>query len=221
VIEQEERPPADGMVGGDPVGSGYAEDAPAGGGQAAIDLALQVANVAALVSAAMRSADQEKRDELEARLALAQARLLEQKGTPEGLILFLAVMRGLLRGEDMSAQAGDLPAPYRAVYAQLMDEAEADGQEGTLTVREVLDEVTHNVILALVRGNFDQRRRMADTLLVMEQESRQRPDLAGLRHLLQAARLLLKGADPTPVASRLRGPFKARWEEILEAIQET
>jgi hypothetical protein len=220
VIEQEERPPADGIVGGDPVGSGRADDAPAGGSQATIDLALQVANVAALVSAARRSADEEKRDELEARLALAQARLLEQPGTPEGLILFLAVMRGLLRGEDMSAHAGALPSAYRAVYVQLMDEAEADGEEGTLTVGEVLDEVTHNVILALVHGNFDQRRRMADTLLVMEEESRRRPDLAGLRHLLQAARLLLKGADPTPVANRLRGPFKARWEEILEALQE-
>jgi hypothetical protein len=220
VIEQEERPPADGIVGGDPVGSERADDAPAGGSQATIDLALQVANVAALVSAARRSADEEKRDELEARLALAQARLLEQPGTPEGLILFLAVMRGLLRGEDMSAHAGALPSAYRAVYVQLMDEAEADGEEGTLTVGEVLDEVTHNVILALVHGNFDQRRRMADTLLVMEEESRRRPDLAGLRHLLQAARLLLKGADPTPVANRLRGPFKARWEEILEALQE-
>jgi hypothetical protein len=220
VIEQEERPPADGIVGGDPVGSERADDAPAGGSQATIDLALQVANVAALVSAARRSADEEKRDELEARLVLAQARLLEQPGTPEGLILFLAVMRGLLRGEDMSAHAGALPSAYRAVYVQLMDEAEADGEEGTLTVGEVLDEVTHNVILALVHGNFDQRRRMADTLLVMEEESRRRPDLAGLRHLLQAARLLLKGADPTPVANRLRGPFKARWEEILEALQE-
>lgn len=220
MIEQEERPPADGIVGGDPVDSGRADDAPAGGSQATIDLALQVANVAALVSAARRSADEEKRDELEARLALAQARLLEQPGTPEGLILFLAVMRGLLRGEDMSAHAGALPSAYRAVYVQLMDEAEADGEEGTLTVGEVLDEVTHNVILALVHGNFDQRRRMADTLLVMEEESRRRPDLAGLRHLLQAARLLLKGADPTPVANRLRGPFKARWEEILEALQE-
>jgi hypothetical protein len=212
VTEQEEQLPTDGTVG--------ADDAATGGGQATIDLALQVAHVAAQVSAALRSADEEGRDKLEARLALAQARLLERQSTPEGLFLFLAVMRGLLRGEDMSAQASHLPTAYRAVYAQLVDEAGVDDQEGTLTVREVLDEVTRNVILALARGNFDQRRRMADTLLVMEQESRQRPDLAELRHFLQAARLLLKGADPTPITDRLRGPFKAHWEGILEAIQE-
>lgn len=200
------------------------------GGPATVDLALQVANVAALVSAAMRSADESKCSELAARLAQAQVRLLEQQRTPEGLILFLDVMQGLLNGEDVLALAVDLPAPYRAVYEQLVGEATANAPgpgapetgapEGTLTVREVMDEVTHNVILALVHGTFDQRRQMSDTLLVMEQELLKRPDLDELRHLLQAARLLLQGMDPTPIVQQLRGPFKARWEEILEAIQE-
>jgi hypothetical protein len=193
---------------------------PRGSGRTAIDLALQVANVAAQVSAAMRSADAGKRSELESRLVLVEARLLEQQDAPEGLLLFLDVMQGLLRDEDVSDLADDLPAAYRAVYEQLVGEVQTDDDAGTLTVRQVMDEVTNNVILAMVRGTFEQRRRMADTLLVMEQESLPRPDLEGLRGLLQAARLLLQGADPTPIAGQLRGPFKARWEEILEAIRE-
>jgi hypothetical protein len=187
-------------------------------GQATVNLALQVANVAAQVSAAMRSDDEEKRYELETRLALAQARLIERQTTPEGLTDFLGVMRGLLTDEDVSALADDLPVAYRAVYQQLVGEIGASKDEGELTVGQVLDEVTRNVILALVRGTFDQRRRMAETLLAMEQESGERPDLGELRDLLHAARLLLMEEDPTPVAEGLTGPFKARWEEILEAI---
>jgi hypothetical protein len=207
-----------------------ATDVRASNGQATVDLALQVANVAAQVSAARRSADESKCQELESRLALAQTKLLERQSTPEGLILFLEVMRGLLRGDDVSALAGDLPTAYRAVYEQLVSEtgdassggqsAAPGAQEGTMTVRQVLDEVSQNVILALTHGTFDQQRRMAETLLAMEQESLERPDLVELRTLLQALRLLLKGQDPTPVAERLRGPFQARWQEILGAIQE-
>lgn len=213
MIDREERPQG-GKPAGPPAG-GEPASPPAG-----IDLALQVANVAAQVSVALRSANEGKRDELETRLALAQARLQEQSDAPGGLVLFLSVMQGLLRGQDVSEPADDLPPAYRAVYEQLVSEVAPSPDEGTLTVREVMDEVTDNVILALTRGTFDQRRRMADTLLAMEQESLDRPDLVGLRGLLQAARLLLQEADPTSVADQLRGPFKARWEEILEAIQE-
>jgi hypothetical protein len=224
VSEREKGDLANGSAADNSVGDINVDDERAGrssgSGQATVSLALQVAQVAAQVSAARRSADEEANDELAARLTLAQARLQEQQGTPEGLILFLQVMRGVLRKEDVSTLVGDLPTAYRAVYEQLMDETKAGDQEGSLTVREVLDEVTHNVILAMVRGTFEQRRRMADTLLVMAEESRERPDLAGLRDLLQAARLLLQGADPTPIADRLRGPFRARWEEIVQAIQE-
>jgi hypothetical protein len=189
------------------------------GAEEKISLAVQVAQVAAQVSAVRRAGDEEAKDELASRLALAQARLRQQADTPEGLALFLDVMQGVLRGKDVSAQADDLPTAYRAVYEQLIEEAQTGGQEGSLTVREVLDEVVHNVILALVRGTFDQRRRMADTLLIMAEESRGRSDLAGLHDLLQAARLLLQGVDPTPIADQLRGPFRARWEEILTAAQ--
>jgi hypothetical protein len=186
----------------------------------AYNLALQVANVAAQVSAALRSEDEDQREELERRLALAEARLRERQTMPEGLVRFLDVMQGLLRGDDMSALAGELPQAYRAVYEQLVGELEAANDEGPLTVREVLDEVTHNVILALTRGTFDQQQQMAATLLAMERESGERPDLGGLRDLLRAACLLLAGEDATPVANRLTGPFRARWEEILEALQE-
>jgi hypothetical protein len=184
-----------------------------------VDLALQVANVAAQVSAAMRSNNQDKRDELQVQLALAQRRL-EEQGAPPGLIPFLAVMQGLLSGADVSPLVADLPPSYRAVYQQLVDELHMEDEEGALTLREVLDEVTHNVIVTMVRGTFDQKRRMADTLLAMQEESRHRPDLAALRDLLQAARLLLLDEDPTPVADRLRGPFREQWETIADATQE-
>ena len=187
--------------------------------QAKVDLALQVANVAAQVSAAMRSADEGERDQLQARLFLAKARL-EQQGAPEGIVPFLDVMGGLLRGEDVSALSGDLPITYRAVYEQLVGELEAEETERMLSVREVLDEVAHNVILAMVRGTFDHRLRMAETLQAMAGELSSRPDLSGLRDLLLAAQLMLQDEDPEPVVDRLRGPFKARWQEIVEAVQD-
>jgi hypothetical protein len=193
--------------------------------QAKVNLALQVAQVAAQVSTVLHAPDQEPRDELESRLAMAEE-LLEQQGAPVGLIPFLAVMRGLLRGEDVSDLAGILPASYRAVYAQLMDEMQAagdgtaEGEGGTMTVREVLDEVARNVVLAMSGGTLTQRLRMANTLLAMQQEAADRPDLSGLCDLLQAARILLQGDDPDESADQLHGPFRSKWDEILAAVGE-
>ena len=102
---------------------------PADESQAKLNLALQVAQVAAQVSTTLRAPDQGARDELEARLAMAEERL-EQQGAPPGLIPFLAVMRGLLRGEDVSELAEALPTSYRAVYAQLVHETQDDGDAG-------------------------------------------------------------------------------------------
>jgi hypothetical protein len=183
---------------------------------------LQVAQVAAQVSSALREPDLEPRAELEARLAMAQERL-EQQGAPVGLIPFLAVMRGLLKGEDVGELAADLPVSYRAVYHQLVTETQAAGpadESGTMTVREVIDEVGRNVVLAMSSGTLTQRLRMANTLLTMQQEAADRPDLAGLCDLLLAARILLQGDDPGEAAEALRGPFKAKWDEILAAVGE-
>ncbi len=63
---------------------------------------------------------------------------------------------------------------------QLVDDQKLREDEGDLTVGQVLDEVSHNVVLALKQGTFDQRRQMADTLQIMAEESRRRPDLSGL-----------------------------------------
>jgi hypothetical protein len=190
--------------------------------QTKVNLALQVAQVAAQVSTALRGSDQDARDELDSRLAMAQERL-EQQGAPAGLIPFLAVMRGLLRGEDVSELAEKLPVSYRAVYAQLVNETQPlDSGDGgnSMTVREVLDEVARNVILAMTNGTLTHRLRMANTLLAMQQEAADRPDLVGLCDLLQAARILLQGDEPGPVADQLRGPFRDKWDEILAAVGE-
>jgi hypothetical protein len=212
-LTQENRPPAAGP-------SSDQEN------QARVNLALQVAQIAAQVSGALRGTGQEPRDELEARLAMAQERL-EQQGAPVGLIPFLAVMRGLLKGEDVGELAAGLPASYRAVYHQLVTETQAAASEagsadegGTMTVGEVIDEVARNVVLAMSSGTLTQRLRMANTLLAMQQEAADRPDLAGLRDLLLAARTLLQGDDPGEAAEALRGPFKAKWDEILAAVGE-
>jgi hypothetical protein len=190
--------------------------------QAKVNLALQVAQVAAQVSAALQSEDQAVRDELNGRLAMAQERL-EQQGAPAGLIPFLAVMCGLLRGEDVSELAAELPVSYRAVYAQLVNEtqpASSADEGGSMTVRQVLDEVAHNVILAMSGGTLTQRLRMANTLLAMQQEAADRPDLSGLCDLLQAARILLQGDDPSAVTDQLRGPYRNKWGDILAAVGE-
>jgi hypothetical protein len=84
----------------------------------------------------------------------------------------------------------------------------------------VLDEVARNVTLAMSGGTLTHRLRMANTLQAMQQEAADRPDLSGLRDLLQAARVLLQGDDPAPFAEQLRGPFAAKWQEILEAVGE-
>jgi hypothetical protein len=188
-------------------------------GPATVDLAVQVAHIAAQVAAAMHSGSQEKRSELETKLTLARERL-EERGAPEGLIPFIDVARGLLGGEDVAPLVVELPPSYRAVYAQIMDDLEAQQEEGELTVREVLDQVSHNVVLAMKRGTFEHRRRMANTLWVMEQEANKRPDLAPLIDFMRAARTLLKGGDPSPVVERLGGPFLAKWEEMLDEIRE-
>ena len=36
----------------------------------------------------------------------------------------------------------------------------------------------------------------------------------------RAVRILLKGGDPSPIAQGLTGPFQAKWDEILAAIEE-
>ena len=197
--------------------------------RSAVNLALQVAQVAAQVSTVLRNPEQTPREELESRLGMAQERL-EQQGAPTGLIPFLAVMRGLLRGEDVSELADALPASYRAVYLQLQLELgnvstqvgpqPTGGEEGSMTVREVLDEVARNVVLAMSNGTLTQRLRMANTLLAMQQEAADRPDLVGLCDLLLAARILLQGDDPSEAAEALRGPFLDKWQEILATVGE-
>jgi len=192
---------------------------PTENGQVRVNLALQVAGIAAQVTAALRSGDDVQRAKLERTLAEAQAQL-DRGPSPEGLPLFIDVMRGLLRGEDVSADAQDLPESFRAVYHQVVDEMHHAQEEGPLTVRQVLDEVSHNVIVAMRQGSYGQRRMMANTLLQMERESAHRPDLATLVHFLQAARALLQDEDWAEPASQLTGPFQARWEQILEALRQ-
>lgn len=187
-------------------------------GQVKVNVAMQVAGIAARVTAAMRSPDASKRDELAAKLALAGAQLQETTAPP-GLVSFIDAMCGLLGGEDTSALVAELPPAYRAVYEQVLDETQrADGEE-EMTVREVLDEVARSVLLALERGSLAQRRTMADTLLRMQQESHKRPDLKALIDFLEAARALLQDEDPAPAVALLEGPFLAKWHEIMEVLQ--
>jgi hypothetical protein len=186
--------------------------------RAKTDLAVQVANVAAQVSAALQSGDQEARDELGAKLTLARERL-EQGDSPPGLLSFVDVMRGLLDGQDVYESAQELPVSYRAVYDQIVEEQEMERSGVDLTVGQVLDEVTTNVLLAMQHGSFDQRRKMADTLLVMEQECSGRPDLAALIDFLSASRMLLKGGDLLGITEQLVEPYRGRWNEMLSTIE--
>lgn len=189
-------------------------------GQVRVNLALQVAGVAAQVTTALRSGDEAKRAALERTLGQAQEQL-RHGPSPEGLPLFIEVMRGLLRGLDVSDQAAELPESFGAVYEQVVDEVQHVHEEGPLTVRQVLDEVSHNVTVAMQQGSYAQRRMMANTLLRMERESERRPDLAPLVHFLEAARALLQDEDWAEPASQLTGPFEARWMQILEALRGT
>jgi hypothetical protein len=191
-----------------------------GNGQVRVNLALQVAGIAAQVTSALRSGDDAKRAKLESKLGQAQEQL-RLGPTPGGLPLFIEVMRGLLRGEDVSDQATDLPESFGAVYQQVVDEVQHAQESGPLTVRQVLDEVSRNVIAAMRQGSYGQRRMMANTLLRMERESERRPDLVPLVHFLQAVRALLQDEDWAEPASQLTGPFQAHWEQMLEALRGT
>ena len=188
-------------------------------GEDRVNLAMQVANVAAQASAALRSGSLEKREELADTLTRARERLALNP-TPEGLLPFMDIICGLLRGQDVSADVTMLPTPYRAVYDELVDETEHGVEEGEMTLREVLDEVAYNVVAAMKQGTPAQRRMMANTLQRMQQESARRPDLKSLIDLLEAARALLLDEEWEPHANKLRGPFQAHWEEILNAIWE-
>lgn len=195
------------------------ENQPPDGGQSKIDLAIQVAHIAAQVSAAMKSADLAKRTELEARLATAQERLTSAQ-TPVGLVAFIEVMRAVLAGRDASELAEELGRSYRAVYEQIIDELEHQDVDGELTVGQVIQEVSYNVIQAMKQGTADQRRLMGNTLLQMAQEAEWRPDLQALIDFMTAARMLLQGSDPTLAASNLVGPFRSEWDNILAALKE-
>ena len=81
-------------------------------GQVRVNLAIQVAGIAAQVSSALRSSDSDRCTELVRKLTLAQAQL-EQGTAPEGLVPFIEVMCGLLRGDDGSASAAGLSMSYR------------------------------------------------------------------------------------------------------------
>jgi hypothetical protein len=189
-------------------------------GHVKVNLAMQVAGIAAQVSAALGSGNAENRQELADKLALAQGQL-QQGQAPDGLVPFIDVMCAMLRGEDASARANKLQAAFRAVYDRLVQETQAqqDPMVGDLTVRQVLDQVAHNAVLVMKQGSYAQQRMMANTLLRMQQESATRPDLEALVHFLEAVGALLQDEDWAPPASRLQGPFQAKWEEILNQLQ--
>ena len=188
-------------------------------GQVKVNLAMQVAGIAARVTAAIRSSSTEKCSELEAKLAQASEQLKASNASPPGLAPFIDVMRGLLLGQDVTELAGTLPTSYRAVYVQVVDETQA-GEEGEMTLREVLDEVAQNVIVAIKRGSPAQRVKMADTLFRMQEESSWRPDLQAFIDFLQAARALLQEPDIPPAEIELQGRFLEKWNEILSALSE-
>ena len=188
-------------------------------GQVKVNLANQIAGIAAQVTSALRSGNADQRNALESKLALARDQL--QQGTaPDGLIPFIDIMCGLLRGEDTSLLVDNLLPAYRAVYDQVIDETRQREDDSELTLGQVLDQVSHNAVLAIRQGTYAQRRLMANTLLKMQRESARRPDLGALIDFLEAIRALLQDEDWAPFASRLQGPFQERWEVILTALLE-
>ncbi len=187
--------------------------------QVRVNIALQVAGIAAQVVSAMKSGSDARRDELESKLTAAQNHL-DPVDAPPGLVPFIDVMRGILRGENVAARAGGLPPTYRAVYDQVVDAVEAPEDEGELTVRQVLDEVTHNVITVLKFGSYDQQQQLIDVLEKMQRESDPRPHLSLLATFVQAARLLIQGDDPAPVAAKLDGVYRTKWEQIVNALDQ-
>ena len=186
-----------------------------------VNLAMQVAGIAAQVSAALETGNAEKQQELADKLFLAKEQL-QQGQAPEGLVPFIEVMCAMLRGEDASDRADKLPVAFRAVFAQLVQERQKqdDPMVGDLTVRQVLDQVAHNAVLVIKQGSYAQQRMMAKTLLRMQQESATRPDLEALVHFLEAVGTLLQDEDWAPAASQLQGPFQAKWEDMLNQLQD-
>jgi hypothetical protein len=192
---------------------------PPGDGQVRVNLAAQVAGIAAQVTAALRSQNADIRRELAEKLARAREGLLLGPA-PDGLVPFIDVMCGMLRGENVLVLVDELPAAFRAVYDQLVDETQMHKNEGELTLRQVLEQVSHNLVLAMKQGSYGQRRMMANTLLRMQRESARRPDLQPLIDFLEAARALLQDEDWAVAASQLRGPFQAKWEEVLTDLRD-
>jgi len=188
-------------------------------GHVRVNLAVQVAGIAAQVSAALRSGDAERCAELTAKLGQAQDQM-QRGAAPGGMVPFLNVMCGLLRGDDVSALAKTLPPSFYAVYQQIVDEAHEPADEGELTLREVLTEVSYNVVTLIKHGTGAQRSMMAHTLQKMQQESKRRPDLQGLIVFLDAVRALLRDEDPSVYAGQLHGPFQVKWEDILNELNE-
>ena len=187
-------------------------------GRVRVNVALQVAGIAAQVTLALQSDDRDRCDELESKLALAQSHL-DPLDAPPGLVSFLDVMRGVLRGDDVSARAGGLLPSYCAVYEQVVDSVKAREDEGELTVRQVMNQVAQNVIAVMQSGTFDQRQQMIDVLFKMQQESEQRPHLSALADFTQAARILIEGGDVSTLVSRLPEPYREQWDHIIRVLE--
>ncbi len=189
-------------------------------GQVRVNVALQVAGIAAQTTAALQSGQTERCAELERKLARVQSQL-DPLNSPPGLVAFIDVVRGLLRGQNVSARAGGLPPSYRAVYEQMVDSISHTNQpdDGELTLRQVLDEVTHDVIVTMQYGTWTQRQEMAGVLFKMRQESANRLYLLDLTDFLEAAQALLEGQDPANAAARLRGTFRDKWAQILDTTE--
>ena len=177
-----------------------------------------LAGLAQSVAEALRSEDEAAREKLAGQLETLAAQVPPKQ---EGLHRLLGVLQGMLRGEDVTAQAAALCGAYRGTYeavqalatGEMREEPEGDQGEGTALDR-VLDKIVNDTIFVMTQGNPAQRGQLWEALGQLRLQVVGQAELSGFAAFLDAVRQLLEGRRKPQV--ELEPPFDEAWRKIVE-----
>jgi len=139
----------------------------------------------------------------------------------EELGQLLAVLQGLLRSQDVTAQAGGLRGLYRrtyqAVQALATGEMGEESQPEGMTLDQVAEKTADDTIRVMAQGNPAQRGQLWEALGQLRSQAAGHEELRGLVAFLEAVCWLLEGGQAGE--AELEAPFAEAWQRIQTGIK--
>ena len=173
-----------------------------------------VASMTSLVATTVKSGSEEDRAELERELVRIAGRIPAEETKFHD---FIAVLGGVLRGEDTRELGVKLQPPYRQAYHSLLQLLAADDTT-EFALQAVLDRVQHNTVVALTQGDRELRLSVAEALADVEERlPEDDPTSPDFRILILGAMALLLDREPPQAVSTLSGTFAETWQSMLQA----